>query len=315
MAKCEVCRKPKGLDTPTTTCWHRYDGQLGYGCESSRAAGVDSGPLDSPCHHCGVLREGYHHCGCDFEQCPTCGEQTLYCRCERQYLVGEGRPRTARQALICAAVSGWWRDAPSPWHSPVDQETILAWARSWCPLASRGELLSAFGGLMAAPACFTQVLYPTGEHGVLDRPYYHCHYETNYLDELPEDIRLGGPHGSAEDARELWLELWNRHSAEFGDAWIWWGLCLARSPYGPHAELPCLGPSCSWFEENGSECHWGLEFGGARTGWPDMSFLQDLRHDLTDAEWGHIGAKTDEALVAFKRADPSLPWDPKWRKR
>jgi len=36
---------------------------------------------DDTCVNCEVAIGEYHHPGCDFEMCPNCGEQLLFCGC------------------------------------------------------------------------------------------------------------------------------------------------------------------------------------------------------------------------------------------
>jgi len=85
-----------------------------------------------------------------------------------------------RQALICAAVTGWRGDDPNPWHCPMPAEAIIAWGASY--LRREDGLDAAFADL-SGEGLFQQVLYP-----IFAVPVYYCNYDSRFLDELPTSI-------------------------------------------------------------------------------------------------------------------------------
>ena len=90
---------------------------------------------------------------------------------------------TARQALICAAVTGWKGDLPSSWPCPQNAETILAWGKSYLPTASDEDLASAFQDLQEE-GLFYLILYP-----VFEKRYYYCSLSIRFLEELQEELK------------------------------------------------------------------------------------------------------------------------------
>lgn len=60
----------------------------------------------------------------------------------------------ARQALICAAITGWAGDGPCSWQSPMPEKDILAWAHSYSRSATNEELAQAFQALLTEKLFF-----------------------------------------------------------------------------------------------------------------------------------------------------------------
>ena len=45
----------------------------------SNAPGLDGASPEDRCAGCDVAPGGLHHLGCDFERCPSCGQQASVC--------------------------------------------------------------------------------------------------------------------------------------------------------------------------------------------------------------------------------------------
>jgi len=209
---------------------------------------------------------------------------------------------SARQAFICAALTGWKSDAPSSWYSPTDTDTIIAWAESYNPRASDDEMCHTFDDLVNE-GLFHRVLYPAG---VFRKPYYFCSFNSLFLTELPDNLLdiiddFEGKTPTKEDLVTLWDDFWNSYIDNFSIIWLCLGLCH----YGYSNLRPCLGPTCQDFLKGKSMCEWSLEFcDGQREGWPDMSFLD---WDLKDESylWKAL-EKADIAMNVFMKADNTL---------
>lgn len=203
---------------------------------------------------------------------------------------------SARQALICAAVTGWRGDAFSPWQSPMPEADIVAWGASY--LRTEDGLPEAFAALVRE-GLFRRVLYP-----IFGVPVYYCSYEEWFLDELPtpvEEVMAGG--NSITDLKDLWSGQVEENDAEYGTAWRYWGVCAGQgSQSGGSGWGPCLGPGCYWFIDGKPKCNWELPFIEApRTGFPDTRFLHALQ-PIPDED------TVNNALKIWRERAPELPW-------
>ena len=213
---------------------------------------------------------------------------------------------TPRQALICAAVTGWEGDAPSSWHWPMAPADLADWGRSYLPELSGSEAESHFQ-LLVEHGLFMRTCYPT-----FKRSYFACSYDSAFLRELPEGWTFPGwqkgERQAIQDVSAFWNELRGEATAQYGDAFIWWGICAGQgSQSGSSGWGPCLGPSCCWYTDGKhAKCHHDLEFlRMPEVVLPDMRVLIDLCWaKATDNEKRRA---MDVAIVALRKIDPSLP--------
>jgi len=214
----------------------------------------------------------------------------------------QGRaPLSAREAIICAAVSGWAGDGMTPWPSPQTADTIFAWARSFRNNLSEDDVSAAFK-VLVQEGLFHEILYP-----IFKDPVFFCPYESKFLEELincQQEHALGFFIAEAKDYWDFLLA----ELTKFGPAAIFWGLCQGQGSQGPSGspEGPCLGPSCAWFTEGNSKCNWDLTFANVpRDGWPDLRFLHALNIDTESDRHKDLMLSAIEHL---RRAAPYLPW-------
>lgn len=179
---------------------------------------------------------------------------------------------TSREALICAAVSGWYGDGICPWYSPQISETILHWAKSSARELDSEDLYDAFKELVD-DGLFTKVNYPIFAH-----PVYFCSYEEKFLEELENVANEVDLKFTLLEASILWESLAYDYDSDHGPLWRTWGMCFGqgyRRTYGP-----CLGPSCEYFKSGETTCKWGLDFRSVQgQELSDMSFLEDLEFE------------------------------------
>ena len=227
---------------------------------------------------------------------------------------------TPRQALICAAVTGWDGDEPCSWPWPVPASDIAAWGRSHLPRMSEVEAEEAFQ-LLVQDGLFLRICYP-----IFKRSYFACWYESAFLRELPEHWTFpgwqSGEHLSIQDVSNFWDDLQSKTTDQYGAAFVWWGICAGQgSQSGDSGWGPCLGPSCSWYtDDKNTECHHGLEFvrmPGVLL--PDMGVLHSVYWpEVSDDERTRA---MDAAIVALRKVDSSLPCrtsdecDAAWKRR
>ena len=220
---------------------------------------------------------------------------------------GERTVLSARQALICAAITGWAGDGPSSWQSPKSQKDIVEWAQSYLGSAASEELDEAFQELLAENLFFLVC------HPVFAVPVYYCSLDSTVLRELPDEmsfIEFGSrDKRDVSYVADMWDGMRDEYSEENGTTWLRWGLCAAQGSQGPSDSPwgPCLGSDCCCFKRGDEECNWGLSFGDVkRTGWPDMSFLQYVKRDtLSQIE---IESQAGKVLKALKTISPDFPW-------
>jgi len=200
--------------------------------------------------------------------------------------------------MICAALTGWRGDDPSPWQCPMPAETIVAWGASY--LRREDGLDAAFADL-SRQGLFHQVLYP-----IFAAPVYYCSYDSVFVDELPTTIGDWIAGVTISELKEFWDAEFDENGDEFGATWIYWGLCAGQgSQSGSAGNGPCLGPGCCCFTGDKDECHWELPFADVpRTGWPDMRFLHFLADDRLSEE------RLAQTLRAWRVQTPELPWPP-----
>ncbi|HUQ92783.1 MAG TPA: hypothetical protein VM120_13970 [Bryobacteraceae bacterium] len=103
---------------------------------------------------------------------------------------------SARQSLVCAALTGWRGDGPCPWQSPMAKGDIIAWAASY--LGGEEGLAAAFADL-AREGLFHQVLY-----SVFAAPVYYCSYDGRFVDELPGNIAVWITGATISDLKDFW---------------------------------------------------------------------------------------------------------------
>lgn len=153
---------------------------------------------------------------------------------------------TPRQALVYAALCGWYGDDPGPWISPVAVDDILAWAKSHY----RGpveDLAPVFEDLV------TEGLFFEVCHGLFDPPCYYCKFDSRFLHGLPD----GSEHTLA------WDSYVDDYDDEHGSkTWKRLGLCAGQGSQGPSDAPwgPRLGASCCWFEDGSKHCRHQLAF-------------------------------------------------------
>ena len=210
---------------------------------------------------------------------------------------------SARQALICACVSGWAGDEPSSWSSPATETTIKTWAKSHSPTITDAALSAAFSELLL------ERLIMLVWHPIFADPVYYCSFETSFLEELPGSICVGGAQYNKPYIGAIWEDFQERHFEEHGVTWFLWGLCAAQGSHGPSDSPwgPCLGCSCVCFMKGDAECNFGLKFANIeRTGWPDMRYLHHINaneQSLEDRE-----AKSKSVIAELRRRRPEFPW-------
>jgi hypothetical protein len=202
---------------------------------------------------------------------------------------------SARQALICAALTGWKGDQPCPWQSPASEETITAWAASYG--STTHELSAAFRALVEE-GLFFRVLYP-----IFAVPVYYCCYAAECIDELPanvDDLITGAE--SIATLKAFWQTAADENNKEYGPGWMCWGLCDGQgSQTGSSPTGACVGPGCVWFADGSAACHWELPFADiARTGWPDTRFLSQ------PTQQADVIA-TSQCMAALQQAAPDFP--------
>jgi hypothetical protein len=203
---------------------------------------------------------------------------------------------SARQALICAALTGWKGDGVSPWPCPQTEDTIVAWAASY--LGSKNGPQEVFA-VLVEEGLFFRVLYP-----IFAVPVYYCSYAVEFLDQLPEtagEIIAGA--NSIDDLIGFWEAEFNENNEEYGPAWTCWGLCAGQGGEGDGATIgPCLGPGCYWFTDDKAKCQWELHFADvARTGWPNTVFLSG------PGPTGNVSA-VRQCMEGLQQAAPDFPW-------
>jgi hypothetical protein len=211
---------------------------------------------------------------------------------------------TPRQALICAAVTGWNGDEPCSWYCPVNARDIEAWGRSYLPAMRDAE--HEFQRLVK-DGLFLQICYPIFKH-----LNYACWYESAFLRELPEGWTFPGwqegERLSIQDVSAFWDEQQAKSTAQYGSAFVWWGMCAGQgSQSGGSAWGPCLGPSCCWYTDGkDAKCQHDLEFVRlSDVVLPDMSVLHDIH--WADASDDEKQRAMDAAIVALRKLDPFLP--------
>lgn len=207
---------------------------------------------------------------------------------------------SARQAIICAALTGSKGDAPNPWSSPTPEDTIIAWAASY--RANENGLADAFAALVGE-GLFFRVLYP-----IFAVPVYFCSYAIDFLDELPANIdELIAGSESIAVLKARWKDEFEENTNEYGPAWMCWGVCHGQGDVNGNSGIdvtdgPCLGPTCYWFTSEDASCEWDLPFANVeRTGWPDTTFLVGIGPPT------NVSA-THRCLVALQQAAPEFPW-------
>jgi hypothetical protein len=142
------------------------------------------------------------------------------------------RGMNPRQALISAALTGWYGDEPTSWPAPAERTTLLAWADSH--YQGPEERLSLALESLVAERLFFEV-HP----GVFAEPCYFCSYDPEFLTELP-----GG-----EDHREMW-EKFRAYHDQHSHGWHSAGLCEGQGSQG-YSELVgvCLGSNCCCYKD------------------------------------------------------------------
>jgi hypothetical protein len=207
---------------------------------------------------------------------------------------------SARQAVICAALTGSRGGPLGIWLSPVPEEEILAGAASY--LGTEDGLAEAVAALIDE-GLFFRVLYP-----IFSVPVYFCSYASEFLDELPATIgELIADAQSIAALKASWREEWEDNTKEYGPGWMSWGVCHGQGEMNGHSGIevtdgPCLGPGCFWFTNEHASCEWRLPFANVkRTGWPDTTFLLGIGPppDIV---------KASRCLRALQQAAPAFPW-------
>jgi hypothetical protein len=214
-------------------------------------------------------------------------------------------PLTPRQAVICAAITGWRGDMPSPWSWPVAAEDIIAWAQSHEQSQNKASLSRGLKQLVSE-GLFLPICYP-----VFIKPYYSCGYVSSFLKELPAEMQFPGWDGdkSIADIEEFWEGLQEKLIMQYGPTPVWWGVCAGQGSEGPSdiPSGPCLGPSCCCYSnKNRDSCHHGLEFVHiAAEKMPDMGFLHYRDWSLLNED-ERLKAM-DDAILRLKTIAPDLP--------
>ncbi len=149
-----------------------------------------------------------------------------------------GRNITPRQALIGAALGGWYGDEPSSWNSPIPRSDLLGFAESYYQ-GPQEHLEVALRALLAERLFFE--VHP----GVFAEPCYFCSYDPEFLSELP----------GAEQHANMWSEWRDYHDCHSRG---WWhaGLCWGQGREGgvsPDEVGVCLGSSCCCFVDYANE--------------------------------------------------------------
>lgn len=162
--------------------------------------------------------------------------------------IGTERSKTGispRQALIFAAACGWSGDEESSWQSPVERDTLLAWAESHY----KGPMADLE---IALDALVLQGLFFDVHPCVFTKTCYYCSFETEFLDKIP----------GTEGYRDLWEYIRKEYDEDYGMTWRYTGLCSGQGRQGPSDAPwgPCIGTSCTWFRTGHKECNWDLEY-------------------------------------------------------
>jgi len=162
--------------------------------------------------------------------------------------VGAERSRwgqTPRDAFLRAALVGWKGDELSAWSSPVDRETLIAWAASH------------YGGpqedlVVSLDALELQGLFFAVHPSVFETPCYYCTFDPAFLDELS----IGTLY------KEDWGTWQHDYDASHGLTWRSTGLCTGQGSQGPSDVPmgPCLGASCGWLLSGKDRCLWDLTY-------------------------------------------------------
>ena len=210
---------------------------------------------------------------------------------------------SARQALICAAVTGWAGDEPSSWPSPMPESDILEWGESYTKDISAEMFVSAFR-ILVADGLFFVVCHP-----IFKAPLYYCSLDARFLKELPDNICWVNQQYDKRYAIAMWEDCSCEYSEKHGTTWLLWGLCAGQGSQGPSDSPwgPCLGCECSWFTNGDKKCNWQHAFADVhRSGWPDLAFLHYVNREkcsLKDRE-----VKALQIINIFKQAHPAFLW-------
>ena len=157
---------------------------------------------------------------------------------------GSKRGVNPRQALISAALTGWYGDEPNSWGAPATRTTLLAWADDHYQ-GPRERLGVALEALLAEGLFFE--VHP----GVFAEPCYFCSYDPEFLAELP-----GG-----EEHKAMW-EGFRAYHNEHSHGWHSAGLCEGQGSLG-HSDVVgvCLGSNCCPFENGpAARCNRDLQY-------------------------------------------------------
>ena len=162
---------------------------------------------------------------------------------------------SARAALIKAALCGWHGDAACSWLFPIDEETLISWAKSHAPETPDEDLTEVFLDLLRE-GLFFQV-----EHDVFEGAYYYCSFSSVFLAELSGHETMLACTG--QPVVEFWDEMSAEYDDHYGTDWRKYGICAGQGSRGPSGEGwgPCLGKDCYWFKDDGQpHCHHELRF-------------------------------------------------------
>ena len=132
--------------------------------------------------------------------------------------------------------------------SPVAHVDLIEWGGSH------------YGGPSVHLECAFTALELEGRffevHPVVFSPaVYYCSFDPDFLQELPDSSQY----------YEMWGAFVDEYDEEYGITWRRAGLCAGQGSQGPSGARwgPCLGTSCSWFQDGEESCNHELPFNRA----------------------------------------------------
>ena len=153
-----------------------------------------------------------------------------------------------RQSFIMAALCGWKGDDPCVWQSPIDEETLISWAKSHCTPDLQKEDFRVELTQLIEEGLFFQV-HP----GVFESPVYYCSYDHNFLAEIFSD--------EEPEYFDLWKDWAAEDDKQFKEEWRKYGVCSGGgSQSGSNPPDICRGKECVWYVDGDSMCNWELKF-------------------------------------------------------
>jgi len=159
-----------------------------------------------------------------------------------------------RHSLIMAALCGCSGDDSCSWQSPIDEATLISWAKSHHDPAEDDNDDDNFKS--ALDELVEEGLFFKVHQAVFETPTYFCMYDGKFIEELPD---LGDENKLEECS--YWADMAKEYDKEFGDRWRECGICAGGgSQSGSNPEDICQGKNCCCYTPGTSECNWDLKF-------------------------------------------------------